>query len=108
MFPWASVRHDETNQGGIHQFVAAGIWQQPNQDSNGTSSETNWLEQLFTAGPLTASRMREQYAESQLHEKLLKKVFHARINESIKQYKATEMKRRTKTHKKTPTTFLVL
>ena len=29
--------------------------------------------------------------ESQLHEKLLKKVFHARINESIKQYKDTAM-----------------
>jgi hypothetical protein len=74
--------YDETSPGGIHQFIAV-------------VQKDELVEQLFHRGlrqlPGCTNIDIQADLESQLHEKLLKKVLHARINESIKKYKATAM-----------------
>jgi hypothetical protein len=69
MFPWA-LRKDETNQGGIHQFVAAGI-----SGNSPTRRIGTTIPQAFDSSGCANTDIQADL-ESQLHEKLLKKVFH--------------------------------
>jgi hypothetical protein len=94
MFPWAlymmKLIREHYSSSSLQEYGNNSI-----KRAMALVQKDDWMEQLFSKGlrelPGCANIDIEADLVSQLHEKLLKKVFHARVNESLKQYKATAM-----------------